>query len=79
MTTLASAQSERYEGRVENGGIPLRLGTPRIPPVTSDTWTAEQRAVLESRVGSDGGIMNVFATMASIHLQFINDIEYIRG
>ena len=62
--STASAQFERYEGRIENGGIPLRLDKPRIEPVDPRNWTEVEKTLLESLVQIRGYLPHVYGTLA---------------
>jgi alkylhydroperoxidase family enzyme len=40
-----------------------RLSTPRIPPVSSEQWTPQQREMIAPRIRDDGSALNLYATM----------------
>ncbi|MEX0619080.1 MAG: carboxymuconolactone decarboxylase family protein [Pseudohongiellaceae bacterium] len=81
-TALADVEPADYEGRDLNGGIPIRLDTPRIEPVDPDNMTPAQSQALSGSIAQRGGLMNVFGTIGQypeIYSRWIAFAGYVRS
>ena len=65
-TTCIPPESTHKRGSRPTGkeGIPIRLKSPRIEPVSESAWSDEERELLQSIKQQRGYVLNVYATLA---------------